>query len=75
MAKLKITVDRDACISDGLCADEAPGTFEMDDENIAVVKDPPQDDEETILNAARNCPVDAIKIVDEETGKQLYPES
>ncbi len=74
MAKLKITVDREECISDGLCADEAPATFEMDDENIAVVKDPPGDDEETIVNAARSCPVDAIIVIDEETGKQLYPE-
>jgi len=74
MAKLKIVVDAEMCIGDSICCDEAPETFEMNDDNIAELKDPPGDDEETILNAARSCPVDAIVVVDEDTGEQLYPE-
>ena len=35
--KLKINIDRDECIGDGLCANEAPETFEMDDESKAVL--------------------------------------
>jgi ferredoxin len=71
--KLKITVDRDTCIGDGLCCDDAPETFEMDDDEIAVVKNPVGDDRDTILQAAENCPVEAIKVEDTETGEQLYP--
>ena len=74
MAKLKIVVNQDECIGDGLCAQDAPNTFEMNDDDKAVVKDPPGDDEETIIEAAKSCPVDAITITDEETGEQLCPE-
>jgi ferredoxin len=74
MAKLKICVDLEECIGDGLCAQEAPGTFEMNDEDKAVVLDPPTDDEETILEAAAACPTDAITVTDAENGKQLYPD-
>ncbi len=72
--KLKITVDRDTCIGDGLCCDDAPGTFEMDDEQKATVKNPVTDDKDTIIQAASSCPVDAIKVEDAATGKVLYPE-
>jgi ferredoxin len=72
--KLEITVDRNTCIGDGMCCNDAPETFEMDDEQIAIVKKPPGDAPDSIVEAARNCPVEAIKIVDTGTGKQLYPE-
>jgi ferredoxin len=74
MGKLKIVVDADTCIGDGICCDEAAQTFEMNDDNVAVVKQPTNDDRETILAAARSCPVDAIKVIDEDSGQQLYPE-
>jgi ferredoxin len=74
MGKLKIVVDADTCIGDGICCDEAPQTFEMNDDNVAVVKPSSSDDRETILAAARSCPVDAITVVDEDSGQQLYPE-
>ena len=72
--KLKITVIRDECIGDGACCSDAPGTFEMDDENIAIIKNPVTDDRETILEAARNCPTEAIVVEDKETGEKLFPE-
>ena len=74
IGKLKVTVDRDECIGDGACVGDAPETFEMDDEDKAIVRDDSSDDRETILEAARNCPVDAIKVEDKETGEVLYPE-
>ncbi len=74
-SKLKITVDRETCIGDGLCCNDAPETFEMDDDQLAVVKDPVGDDLETVLEAANNCPVECITVVDNDTGKQLHPEA
>ena len=73
--KLKITIDRDTCIGDGMCCNDAPETFEMDDDQLAVVIDPVGDDRKTILDAAANCPVEAIKVEDTATGEQLYPEA
>jgi ferredoxin len=72
--KLKITIIRDECIGDGACCDDAPGTFEMDDDGIAVCKAGSTDSRDTILEAARNCPTDAIVVEDKETGEKLVPE-
>jgi len=74
MAKYKIEVNRDECISDGLCVSEAPNTLDMDDDNIAIVKDPEGDPEEAIRAAAESCPVDAISLFDADTGEKVYPE-
>ena len=35
---MRARVDRDACISCGLCESICPDVFELDDENISVVK-------------------------------------
>ena len=74
MAKYKIEVDREECIGDNLCVEEAEGTFEMDDEDIAIVINPEGDDPDTILEAAKSCPVDAIILHDAETGEKVWPE-
>ena len=72
--KLKITIDRDECIGDGLCVNEAPETFEMDDDSKAITLEGSTESRDTIIEAARSCPVDAIKIVDADSGEQLAPE-
>ena len=74
MAKYKIEIDRDTCTGDTLCVEEAPGTFELDDEEIAVVIDPEGDDPDTILAAAEACPVEAIILYDADTGAKVWPE-
>ncbi len=72
--KLKITIIRDECIGDGACCDDAPNTFELDDDGIAVVKAGSADSRDTILTAARNCPTNAIVVEDAESGQKLAPE-
>jgi ferredoxin len=74
MAKYKIEIDRDLCIGDGACVGEAPNALEMDDENIAVVKDAGAHTDEEILQAAQVCPVDAIILTDTETGEKVWPQ-
>ena len=69
----RIEVDRDLCIGSAPCVTVAPGVFQLDDENKAIVVDPKGADDETILLAAQACPVMAIKLFDEE-GNQIYPE-
>lgn len=63
---MKAVVDRDACISCGLCVTICPDVFEMDDEDIAtVIADPvPAENEAEAQEAADSCPTDAISIED-----------
>jgi ferredoxin len=74
MAKYKIEVDRDLCVGDGACVNEAPDSFEMDDETIAVVTNPEGNTPEEILAAAQSCPVDAIILHDADSGEKIWPE-
>ncbi len=61
---MRAKVDRDACISCGLCESVCPDVFELDDESISVVKvDPvPAEFEDCAQEAADECPTDAIYI-------------
>jgi len=69
---LKVMVDRNLCIGVGNCVVLAPTVFKLDDENKAVVLDPSSVDDDTLLDAAENCPEQAI-IVKDDRGRQLYP--
>jgi ferredoxin len=71
--KLKITINADECIGDSACQDDAPGTFKVNDDGIAVVLEDSTDDRETILTAAKNCPTEAILVEDRATGEKLAP--
>ena len=68
-----LAVDRELCFGFGDCVDSAPGVFELDEESKSVVVDPEAQELETLLVAAQDCPVDAIFVVDAESGEQLYP--
>lgn len=61
---MKAIVDRDACISCGLCTTMSSEVFELDDEEIAIViADPvPEDAVEDTKEAADSCPTEAISI-------------
>ena len=71
--KFTIQVDRELCFGFGDCVDSAPEVFELDSKDKSIVIDPDGADREEIMLAAQDCPVDAIFIVDEESGEQLYP--
>ena len=51
--------------------DSAPGVFELDHEDKAVVIDPDGDPMDMVMDAAGNCPVTAIFIYGEDG--DLYP--
>jgi len=72
-AKLKICIDREQCIGDGLCVNEAPEPFGLDDDPKAFILDGPGDGLEYILAAAKSCPVDIIAVKDDATGKKPCP--
>lgn len=69
-----VEVDKDVCIGAAPCTAMAAQTFALDDTGkAAILATADADDQETILNAARACPVAAIRIKD-ATGKQIFPE-
>ncbi len=61
---MKATVDRDTCIGCGVCPSVCPEVFEMDDENIAIVKvdEVPAELEDSAKEAEEACPVEAIRV-------------
>lgn len=86
--KLHIKVDSDLCIGAASCVTISPETFQLNDENKAVVLDHSQEpngrtyertievaeeEKENILLAAQSCPTLAIFIFD-ENGTQIFPE-
>jgi ferredoxin len=72
-AGVTIEVDRELCFGFGDCVDSAPGLFALDEEGKSVVVDPESHDLDDVLDAARNCPVDAILVVDAGSGEQVHP--
>lgn len=68
----RIFVNRDLCIGAASCIAVAPGVFELDGENKAIVTNESGADQETIMLAAQSCPTRAIFLYDEE-GNQIYP--
>ncbi len=69
---MKIKLIRDKCISAGTCVAIAPDTFALDDEGKVKLVNPDGNDEQTIIDAAKSCPTQAIEIYD-DAGKQLAP--
>ena len=87
--KIKVKVDPDLCIGAASCVTIAPETFQLNDENLAVVLDHGEEmggrvyeremevtaeEYEMILLGAQSCPTLAIFIFD-EAGEQVFPEA
>jgi ferredoxin len=62
-------IDETSCIAQGDCMELVPEVFKVDDCARVIGTGP----DELILTAARECPVEAISIVDSETGARVYP--
>ena len=73
MARYRIVLDREKCMGDGRCVDLAPETYNLDDEDKSFVVNPAGNWPEYVMKSALECPTDAIKLFDAETGDQLWP--
>ena len=71
--KLQVTVDHDLCVGNAMCPHIAPKTFSLNDDRQSQVIDPGGDAAGVVLEAAEACPVSAIKVVDADSGEQLFP--
>lgn len=61
---MKAYVDKDTCISCGLCPSLCPEVFEMEDDGKAgvIVDVVPAEAEATAKEAEESCPVNAISV-------------
>jgi ferredoxin len=69
MSRLRPVIDESVCAAHGDCEVVAPNVFVVTDVARIIGTGP---DDLTLL-AAQECPSVAIRIVDEETGEQIYP--
>jgi ferredoxin len=60
MPEIRIRIDGELCIGAAKCVDIAPGTFALNDDQIAFVVGTGAETEEEIRFAAERCPTGAI---------------
>lgn len=70
---IEIRILRDKCIGAATCVVYGPSTFDLDEKNIAIVKDGEWDELEKIIAAAQSCSVTAVEVY--KDGKKVYPNS
>lgn len=69
----KVYVDRSLCIGAATCIAVSEKTFALDSEAKAVIlKTADEEKIETIIEAAKACPVAAI-IIEDEKGNRIFP--
>lgn len=71
--KLTMRIDQDLCIGAATCIAIAPKAWALNDEAKAIILDTADTEtDETLIEAAKACPVMAIIITD-ENGQQIFP--
>jgi len=63
---MRVVVDFDACMSNGICMGLAPEVFEVRDDGFLYVlqETPPEELRDKVVAAERACPTQAIRIED-----------
>ena len=70
---LTMRIDQDLCIGAATCVAIAPKAWALNDEAKAIILDTSdQETDETLIEAAKSCPVMAIFIIDKD-GNQIFP--
>lgn len=73
IGNLTYTIDRNLCIGAASCVAVAPKAYALDDEAKAIfLNSASEETPQTMLDAAKSCPVAAI-IIHDENGKQTFP--
>lgn len=72
-SKYQLVIDRELCIGAASCIAVAPKAFDLDNEAKVIILPTLADEtDETLLDAARSCPVSAIRITDHR-GNAVFP--
>lgn len=74
MPRYEVEVDPMVCTGSRQCIAIAPHAFRFDERSfVSGVTGGPFSDDEDVVVAAQNCPVEAITVIDEDTGEQIHP--
>lgn len=73
VGKYTVKVINDKCIGAASCVAIAPGTFKLNEQNIAEIISQNGDTPDMQLLGAQSCPTAAIIVTDNETGQQVWP--
>ena len=68
-----VEVDRSVCIGSAQCVHRATGAFRLDSAMQSHPVEPETDANERVLEAAENCPVEAIVITLLGSGEPVFP--
>ena len=77
--QIKIIVDKDSCIGVASCVQIAGEVFSLAPDGRVMLNkgdtlvEYPNTTLEKLIEAAKSCPTQAIKIVDVTTGKNIFP--
>ncbi|HEX5402625.1 MAG TPA: ferredoxin [Pseudonocardiaceae bacterium] len=69
----RITVDRGTCIGSAVCVGTLPHRFKLVDDKSVPIDDEIEPDDE-VAGAAESCPMEAILVVNAESGEVIAPE-
>ncbi|GAB3312345.1 ferredoxin [Geodermatophilus aquaeductus] len=61
---MRVTADRELCVGSGACEMLAPDVFEVSDDGVVHVLQDRPDDEESVRQAAQQCPTRALTVTD-----------
>lgn len=64
---MKVRIDPpDECMGDGICSDECPEVFELNEDGLAIVinAEPDESLREAVESAAEECPAEIIIVED-----------
>jgi ferredoxin len=69
----RITVDKETCIGSAVCAGTLPNRFRIVGDKSQPVDGEIEPDDE-VIGAAESCPMEAIRVIEVDTGRVLAPE-
>lgn len=60
---MKVSVDKEGCISCGICVNTCPEVFQFDENDKSeVISEPTSSNENEVQTAADSCPVSVIHV-------------
>ena len=62
----RVQVDRERCVSSGVCESLAPEVFELDDDGLLQVhrEEPDADQVDGVRDAVQSCPARALELAE-----------